>query len=84
MTHAQLITTTADPTSLFDLIGQSNNHTNGVWIQWVSGTVSYGSKSNQPFTLAAGGQQDGFFIPSVTDTKSIFFSGTSTFNIGLF
>lgn len=84
MRHAQQITLTATPTSLYDLINQSCGQTDGLWIQWVSGTANYGNKSFQPFTIATGSTLEGFFLENVNDTKSIYFVGTAVINVGLF
>lgn len=80
MIIARTITTTATAQSVFDLLGHSNPHSNGILLQHVSGTVNYGSPNGTPLSLAA---NETIQLPS-TNTKSVFVSGGGNLTVALF
>ena len=71
---------TADGT-VFDKMENSAQHTNGILLKHISGTVNYGSIGQTAIPLTAGLAP--VLLPT-TDTKSLELSGGGVVAVGLF
>ena len=80
MRVARTVTTLAAGSSLFDLLGHSEPHSDGILLQYVSGTVNYGTANGTPVALSAA---ETIILPS-TSTKSIWLSGGGDVTVALF
>ena len=79
MRLAKTVTSTAAAASLFDLVANSDQGSNGILLRLASGTVSFGNRSAQPIPLTA----TPIVIPS-NNTKGIFLVGAGTVDVALF
>lgn len=78
---ARTVTSTATPTSLYDLLGLDSKRRNiaGVRLDLASGTVTWGDSANQPFAVLTTGE----LLP-VGSLKDIYLAGVGDVDVAVF
>jgi len=81
MKHAAIVTSVATTSKLSDLLGQSDVNTDGITLQLLTGTVSVGNRSDQPFPLAVATPLS---LSNQRNTEGVYLIGAGTVAVGLF
>jgi hypothetical protein len=77
--HTRLVTSTATPTSIRDLMAIDVKHIRGIQLALVSGTVNYGDQAVQAQAVPALSE-----VLPVNSAKAIYLSGVGTVNVSIF